>query len=228
MSASVLAWILVAALLVVAGGLILRLRNVASAGAVRERERGKLAEKLAAAEKRFEERARSQRKRGEEVAELRKKLEKARRRAAQVHGEHRGEVSELRELRTALERSETERKHTQRELDHLRDTPEIRPVVVKPAPPPPPVPAAPPSAELTALRERAEKADSRAGVLEKERVKLREEVERYKRKARAIDDAYRAQRGELEVKKDRLRTQREELERLRALKVTLVDPPPGD
>ena len=45
---------------------------------------------------------------------------------------------------------------------------------------------------------------------------------------RTQDALYASLRGELEAKKDRLRTQQEELERLRALEVVLAPPPAAD
>ncbi len=44
-----------------------------------------------------------------------------------------------------------------------------------------------------------------------------------KRKAAAQEKLYVAIRGELDAKKERLRTQQEELERLRALRLVLAD-----
>jgi hypothetical protein len=54
-------------------------------------------------------------------------------------------------------------------------------------------------------------------------VKADEQVTRLKKRLETQELAYVALRGELEAKKDRLATQAEQIERLRALKVALGD-----
>jgi chromosome segregation ATPase len=185
-----------------------------------------LQEQLEASERRFEERAKAQRKRGEEIAELKKKLEKARKRAAAAHHERSDDSSRLQELEGALARAEAERLKAQRQVDALRAELERRPTAPRPAaapaaPVPPVAPEPSPSPGAQALVERAEKAEARLKDIETELRQSRKEVERHKRRASSLDIAYVAQHGELEVKKDRLKTQQEELERLRAMRVTL-------
>jgi hypothetical protein len=51
-------------------------------------------------------------------------------------------------------------------------------------------------------------------------------LEKLRTKVRTQDQLYLVMRGELEAKKDRLRTQQEELERLQAFKVAVIDPLP--
>ena len=99
------------------------------------------------------------------------------------------------------------------------------------APSAPPV-AAPPPPELTA---RVEELRGRVTQLEGELGGARVEAERWQAKVRTQDKLYLAIRGELAAKKDRLRAQQEELERLRALRVTWASgeaeaaaSPPGD
>jgi len=81
--------------------------------------------------------------------------------------------------------------------------------------------------ELEAQLEKAEK------VVEEHNQKLaasksaaKKEISRLRGRLRTQESVYAQLRGELEAKKDRLKTQREELERLRAYKVTLIDVAP--
>lgn len=239
MSPLVVGWIVSAVLLVVAAGLLWRLRGALRQVSELAAKGDTLGAQLAASEKRFEERAKAQRKRGEEIAELKKKLEKARKRTATAHDARSGETSRLSQLEESLARAEAERLTAQREVDSLRADLERRPAVPRPvAKPVPAAPVAPSPAIATpavptatvdpldhpaaqALAKRAEKAEGRARGLEGELVNARKDVDRYKRRAAALDTAYVAQHGELEAKRDRLKTQQEELERLRAMRVTL-------
>ncbi len=77
--------------------------------------------------------------------------------------------------------------------------------------------------EATAKLGRAEAGLSKA---EDEIEVARHELGRWRKRAENLDKVYMVLRGEHELAKDQLRTQTEELERLRALKVALVDPVP--
>jgi len=71
--------------------------------------------------------------------------------------------------------------------------------------------------------ERAEKAEAQSASRARELGAARKEVGRLQERLRTQNKVYMALRGELEAKKDRLRQQREEIERLQAIKVALVD-----
>ena len=99
-----------------------------------------------------------------------------------------------------------------------------------------PAPQAPEAGESDALRaveERAQQARAQADAVRAEldaaRSKLADlalQLKRQQGKALTQDKLYASMRLELEAKKDRLGAQQEELERLRALRVALVEPEP--
>ena len=82
--------------------------------------------------------------------------------------------------------------------------------------------------QLETLRARAESADAAAQQHESALATSRTEARRLKTRVETQDILYTSLRSELEVKKDQIRQQREELERLRAYKVVLVDAPAPD
>ncbi len=169
------------------------------------------------------------RRRDEELAELRRRLEKTKRRASQARDDERQESERIRDLdekvRLAQADARAMRGELQRALSELarareapRPVPRAEPVaVIAPAP----APAAPPPDE--ALLRRAEAAEARVLGLEEALVAARIDAERQRRKAAAQDRLYLAMRGELDAKKERLRAQQEEVERLRALRLVLAD-----
>jgi colicin import membrane protein len=124
-------------------------------------------------------------------------------------------------MRGELQRAESD-------LERLREAPRPKPPVVAPAPPPPPAakepePAAPEPPHDEVLARRAQAAETRALTLEEQLVAARVDAERQRRKVAAHDRLYLALRGDLDAKKERLRTQQEELERLRALRLVHAD-----
>ena len=72
------------------------------------------------------------------------------------------------------------------------------------------------------VREAAEKALKRKAD---QLAKTDHDLQRMRKRVRNQDMLYTSIRSELDAKKDRLRTQQEELERLRALEVVLAPPP---
>lgn len=170
----------------------------------------------------------AERRRDEELAELRRRLEKAKRRAGQVRSEEKQESERLRALEDQLRLAQADLRVQRDEIGRLEvELGRAR----RPAGPPPPMPVAPdpapeskPDAELReALSKRAEAAEARALGLEDALVRARTDIERLRRRAGAQEKLYAALRGELDAKKERLRTQQEELERLRALRLVLAD-----
>lgn len=194
-------------------------------------------EELEASREKTAKKGEAERRRDEELAELRRRLEKTKRRAGQVREEERQESERIRALEEQLRLAQADLKSHRGELQRLEAAlaeaqrqAERRPPPPPPARelPPPPKPEAPPADET--LVRRAEHAEARALGLEEALVAARIDVERLRRRAAAQEKLYAALRGELDAKKERLRTQQEELERLRALRAVLADDleePPG-
>jgi hypothetical protein len=196
-----------------------------------------LREELDAAREQTSKRADSGRKRDEELAELRRRLEKTKKRATQAREDERQESTRIRELDEKLRLAQADARSAQSELQRaeaelgrLREGPRAAPKLEAPRPTPKPAPPAPPSAGSDAapppdeaLRRRVESAEARALALEEQLVAARVDAERQRRKVAAQDRLYLAIRGELDAKKERLRAQQEELERLRALRLVLAD-----
>ncbi len=183
-------------------------------------------EELAVAGRRLEKQKEDHRRRGEELADLRKRLDKAKRSRGAVRENERaapGRVAELErtiELQTEdLARARTELEgalgelavvHAQlkRERDDARKPREEADKAVR---------------ELeTKLGQAQADVERTAGDLDT----ARHEYGRWRKRAENLDKVYMVLRGEFELAKDRLRAQEAELERLRALKVALVDPVP--
>jgi len=78
---------------------------------------------------------------------------------------------------------------------------------------------------LTALTERAERAEAALRERDAALAAAADDAERLSRKLATQETLYVSIRSELAIKKDHLRQQREELERLRAYKVAIVDAP---
>ena len=227
---------LAAAALALAGLFFGASRSRASVAALREL--ASVRTELEAVRERATKRGDGERRRDEELAELRRRLEKAKRRASQARDEDRHESLRIRELEEKVRLAQAdartmhaELQRAEAEAQRLRAAPRPAPV----APPPPPVrEPAPPRDE--ALARRADEAEARALALEEQLVAARVDAERQRRKVAAQDRLYLALRGELDAKKERLRTQQEELERLRALRAVLAagaeppaaQPPPQD
>ena len=79
------------------------------------------------------------------------------------------------------------------------------------------------AAEAEQLRAEVTKASEALEAAKRDASDAEHMVARLKKRLQAQETAYVSLRGELEAKKDRLSTQNEELERLRALKITWVD-----
>jgi len=185
----------------------LRTSELAEALSQRESE-------LRSVRKRSDRRREDERQRGEERGQLRRKLEKARKRAAEARDERDAErvracaleqrVSELetdlRDARTGLERARAAAAHA-----------------AAPAPPPGPAIA---EREAEAAR-RATRAEEGLRDARAELDRAHREVTRLRDRSRTQDKLYTSLRLELEAKKDRVRAQQEQLERLRALRVAL-------
>jgi len=225
MTWTILAGIVAGAALVAVGVLVPRLRAAAHEAAAARLDAERLSGELQTARSQLEKAEGKARRAGTELADVRKKLDKSRKRAAQLHGEARpgtpaasGLAAEkaLEEARQARDAAREEAESLGAELSRLR-------------------------AEQVAARRASEHADTtesealerKVAASERELETAREalgkataEVDRLKKKIRSQETLYVSIRSELEVKKDRIRAQTEEIERLHALKVALVDPIP--
>jgi predicted nucleic acid-binding Zn-ribbon protein len=230
-------WMIVVVAGVAALALFLRARALGVELAEGEIDREKLRGELAASRAQLEKASAKARQRGDELGELRKKLDKQKRRAAPAKGTApaagAARVGELeQELETARQARDAAREEAtglSAELSRLRAQ-----LAERATPPPAAVEAQPAETPLlvndaiTALQRRVDEAEQARGAAQAELVEARKQTERLKGKARTQEVLYASIRSELEAKKDRLRTQQEELERLQALKVAVIDPIPEE
>jgi DNA repair exonuclease SbcCD ATPase subunit len=227
-----LPWIIAAAALAAAHAAGLYAASRAQAVSSGREALARLREELEAARERTTKRGDGERKRDEELAELRRRLEKTRKRASQAREDERLETARIAELEEKLRLAQAdarsmhaELQRLEAEIGRLREAPRPAPRPVAPAPVVAPAvvkETAPPAPDEALLR-RAGEAEAHVRALEEQLVVARVDVERQRRKASAQDRLYAAIRGELDAKKERLRTQQEELERLRALRLVLAD-----
>jgi chromosome segregation ATPase len=112
----------------------------------------------------------------------------------------------LEQTREELEASVARRAATQAEVEELKKLVTAQPTPADPE-------------ELLTLRERAQLAELKLAEQDAPLTKAVREVERLKEKALTQETLYTSIRSELSLKKDQIRQQREEIERLRATKV---------
>ncbi|HXZ85051.1 MAG TPA: hypothetical protein VEI82_06145 [Myxococcota bacterium] len=234
MSAALFGWIAFVAAAAVGGLLFASLRAARAASRASEAALAERTHELESTQKRLEQRAAELRARGEELSELRKKHDKLKRRAGDEREEEKGAPARVRaveaelaaekadsraardeivRLHAELERvsAEAARAAAERERAGARVA-ELEPLADRGA--------------RDALAERAQAAEAKIPKLEAELEAARRDAAKYKGRWETLDKAYLVLRGELELKKDETRTQRVELERLRALEVVLVETPP--
>jgi len=232
MTSEVVAWIL--ALLGAMGLAALwpaSRRNAARAEEA-ERDRTGLRGQLERTRTQLAQRAEAHRKRGEELAELRRKLDKAKKRVRSsleeqsVEPDRTAKLEEqlgtarqaLASAREELAEAHAARAEAEREIAHLRArAEEVRPTA----------PRVDPELEARRRNER-EQLESRMERLETERNDAQQQSARHRKRWDALNKAYLVLRGENELRKDQLHQQERELERLRALKVALIDPVPAE
>jgi len=214
----------------------LRAESTRAAGLAAEVESRRKDLEVARAE--LAQRATNAQHRGSEVGELRRKLEKTKKRAAREREERGGDADRIQELEEILQGEKAAAAAMRTELSRLRAQSGAIRAAVTPEPPAAPAPApAPAEADRERIEELERKLEAVEKALEERDQKLsaadkeaKKETSRLRGKLRTQESVYMQLRGELEAKKDRLKTQREELERLRAYKVALVDviqePPP--
>jgi chromosome segregation ATPase len=183
-------------------------------------------EELAVAGRRLEKQKEEHRRRGEDLVDLRKRLDKAKRSRGGERERERAEPGRVAALERAIElqtedlaRARTERDGALAELAKVHAQLErAREDARKPR-----------EEADEAMRELETKLGQAQADLERTVADLdaaRHELGRWRKRAENLDKVYMVLRGEFELAKDRLRAQDAELERLRALKVALVDPVP--
>jgi DNA repair exonuclease SbcCD ATPase subunit len=227
-----IAWIVAALCGAFAVALFARLRqltvevNEARIGA--EKLEGEL---RASREQRERESAKLRRK-SDELADLRKRHDKLRKRKDGADARSGGQPAssgavsdrELEEARQARDRAREEAAAATRELEELR----VAHAEALASAKPPPDALSPDEAEklrneVSAAHESVASAQESVKTARADTEAAERMVQRLRKRLQAQETAYVSLRGELEAKKDRLATQNEELERLRALKVTWVD-----
>jgi len=184
----------------------------------------------------------------EELSSFRRKADKTRKRESRASPLPLGTAARVQDLEAALARSERDRLRAERECERLeQERSRLEGLLAvrarAPMPPPPPPAAAAIGSELPATRaavpasvegisadelearvEAAQAADrKRISELEEALASRERDGARLKKRIANQEQLYAAVRAELALKKDRLRAQEEQIERLQALQVTLVD-----
>ena len=234
MSAALLGWVAFALALAAAAVLFQRASSAASAQAASAALLAERGQELEAAQKRLEQRVAELRARGEEISELRKKYDKLKRRAGDEREEEKGAPARIRALETELEAERADSRAARDEIVRLhaeveRASAELARVTGELGRTKGALAEVTPladRAELDALQRRAEAGEAKLAKLATELESARRDAAKYKGRWETLDKTYLVLRGELELKKDELRTQRAEVERLRALEVVLVEPEP--
>lgn len=225
--AELIPWVIVAALVVVVLIFYLRSRSAESQLVTVRAAKEKTETDLEDARGRLSKSQDKSRQASEDIQQLRKKLEKVKKRLGSTTSLPSASASRVQQLEEALELSRQERDRLREEVSGLRaELTRLREVArsnVEEAENPQLNSAleaqSAASARIADLESILQKAQARAADAERS-------VDRLRGKARTQDLLYVSLRSELDAKKDRLRTQQEEIERLRALKVALVDDPP--
>jgi len=170
----------------------------------------------------------------EELAGLRKKSDKAKRRQSKTPEQPLGTLARIRDHEAEVERLERERTRVAGERDELEkevsrlqtrlaaSAQELADATAEPEPTPEPAPDAA-AREVSALRGDLAEARERTSKLDEELGARRVTEARLRKRMENQEQLYASMRAELDVKKDRLRTQEEQLQRLQALKVAVVD-----
>jgi chromosome segregation ATPase len=219
------AWSLAAVAVLAAAICLARLRREIARSTASARDVDRLEAELRDASQQREKRADAQRRRADQERDTRRKLEKAKKRINQVRAEQHEEAERVRDLEAQLRRREADLTALREELARASASPlsperieerEAEVAELKRA-----------LSSLTARAEKAETAAEAATAAKQEATRgLEKEVARLRRKVSTQETLYASIRSELEIKKHRLRSQTEEIERLRAYKVAVVDPVP--
>jgi hypothetical protein len=219
-------WIIAGAALAAAVILFFRMRSADDVASGHRLEAERLDAELQSSRAQLEKASAKSRRASDELVELRKRLDKAKRRAAQSPsqgGAKGASLSRMQEVEAELEATRQARDSAREEAASLGgELSRLRTDMARSAPEKPLLD----NTGIAALQKQLEESEARLAPLQAEVDKSRKAVEKSKTKARNQEYLYVSMRGELDVKKDRLRQQQEELERLRAFKVAVVDPLP--
>jgi len=173
----------------------------------------------------------ARKKQAEELAVLRNKTDKAKRRQAKTVDQPLGTTARIRDHEAQVERVEFERDRATTERDglalqvaRLEKRLEASARALAEASEPRPIPIASEvdtaleqaQAELATSREELAKRTEELGIARGTEARMRKRMSNQ-------EQLYASLRAELDVKKDRLRTQEEQLQRLQALKVAVID-----
>ena len=216
---TLLPWLTATAAVALALVALVRIRAASLEASRREQELSSLRGDLATAGEQLKKADLKQRRNSEELAQARHKLEKTKKRAARTGAAPAGAPpSHVESLEQELENARQVRDAAQDEVRSLAaDVDRLRaelhgekkpePLLDNPA--------------IEALEKRADEAEAALAPLRKELAAARKDGAALKEKIRTEKLLYVSVRGELQAKKDRLRTQAEEIERLRAIKVVV-------
>ena len=221
------------ALIAIAGALILaRLWRVAEARVARlQRETEVLAAEGKQLGESLSKQTQGRKRQSEELATLRNKAEKAKRRQTKTVDQPLGTSARIRDHEARVERVELERDQANSEREGLAERVarletrlEASARALEEASAPRPTSVASQAetaleqaqAELAASREQLTKRNEELEIVRQTEARMRKRMNNQ-------EQLYASLRAELEVKKDRLRTQEEQLQRLQALKVAVID-----
>jgi chromosome segregation ATPase len=216
-----LPWVLFAAAVAVVLVGIARVRTAVREAAEKDDLIARLESTAQDDRKRLEKSVAKQKRNSEHLEQARRKLEKSRKRAARPDDPSRTPTAASRaEPEGALETARQERNTARSEAEAL--TEELAKAKSRLATASANKPLLDNDA-ITALEKRAATAESTAAALRTELTGTRATTGRLREKLETQKLLYVSIRSELSAKKDRLRTQTEEIERLRALKVAVDD-----
>lgn len=221
------------ALVAIAGSLILaRLWRTAEARIVRLRtETESLEADAKAVAAKLSKQTQARKRQAEELTTLRHREDKAKRRQSRTPDQPLGTSARIRDHEARVEQVElerdrviVEREELAKQVAQLENRLEVSARALVEATAPRPVPPVSrlettleeTQSELAASREQLAKQSDELGI-------ARHTEARMRKRTNNQEQLYASLRAELEVKKDRLRTQEEQLQRLQALKVAVID-----
>lgn len=214
--------------LVVAAGLAFAWRQALDRGRALESEKGRLESERAELETALARDRKVRKQQADELSTFRKRADKARKRSERKTPPPLGTASRIQDLEEGLalatserDRFRAEHEAMAAELSRLRG--QIDEAAAKKAEVAVAARAHSESEELSEARSGLGAMREQLSKLEGELAGARQGEARLRKRLDTQEQLYASLRAELEVKKDRLRTQAEQLERLQALKVALTD-----
>jgi len=232
-----IAWLAGAGLILAAAGWLLWRSERTRASAL-ESDQAASQARLAKLESELERERKARQKQGGELSELRKRADKVRRRGSKPGTKPLGTAARISDLEAQLEKARAERDRVERERDstateleaarrevrsaaqaaeRAQSKPQVAEIV--------PEPENTRSDETASLQKQLAEAKERLAKLESEHEIARQTEVRIRKRMQNQEMLYASVRSELEVKKDRLRTQEEQIQRLQALKVAVLEEP---